>query len=221
MSAPCPYGSYFCSVFQTYVFLYIAELHSGWCDETGCKAFIRAYDMFIMSLTPRGIYWVSRMTCYLFTSFSLLDLHATGHAIPLCIDVFGCVCAREMEEARSRDLDNIFINSGNSCTHWSQWIQKLKDLTWVMKVSSKTLLTYSSLLTARLFEIIPKSSIYHIAVAFIVDLTLTISEFLSTSKADSLWQNTDGCIWQVKRGRKKNYWGQHGEKRNGRNLSLK
>lgn len=141
MSAPCPYGSYFCSVFQTYVFLCIAELHSGWCDGTGCKAFIGAYDMFIMSLTPREIYWVSRMTCYLFTSFSFARFacHCACYST-VYINVFGCVCVRETEEARSRDLDNIFITLGNSCTHWSQWIQKLKDLTWVMKVSSKTLL---------------------------------------------------------------------------------
>lgn len=41
--------------------------------------------------------------------------------------------------------------------------------------------------------------------AFIVDLTLTISEFLLTSEADSLWQNPDGLIWQVSKGeREKN-----------------
>lgn len=50
--------------------------------------------------------------------------------------------------------------------------------------------------------------------AFIVDLTLMISEFLLTSKADSLWQNSDGCIWQVKREGGKNYWVQHRGKKN-------
>lgn len=96
MSAPCPYGSYFCSVFQTYVFLCIAELHSGWCDGTSCKAFIGAYDMFIMSLTPREIYWVSRMTCYLFKNFSFARFAchcACCSTVYRC--VWMCLCERD------------------------------------------------------------------------------------------------------------------------------
>lgn len=45
--------------------------------------------------------------------------------------------------------------------------------------------------------------------AFIVNLTLMISEFLPASKAEKLWQNSDGCIWQVSRRREKKYGDQH------------
>lgn len=84
------------SVFQTYAFLCVAELQSWWCDETGCKAFIEYYDMFIMSLAPRGIYCVSRMTCYLFTSssFARFACHCACYStVYRC--VWMCLCERD------------------------------------------------------------------------------------------------------------------------------
>lgn len=161
------------------------------------------------------------MTHYLFTSFSFARFvcHWVWYS-----SVYRCVWVCSWERNRGREIKGSwqhFYKFRKQLHSLKPMNTELKDLTWVMKVSNKNPLTYSQTFTARPFEIIPNSSINHMVMAFIVGLTLTISEFLLTSKAECLWLNPDGCVWQVRRRREKNYWGQRRKKIIHWNLNLK